>query len=146
MNGPPASRSALSALKLGFEAFREANRGAYVRYAEKWTGDPAEAERCVEAVLDALESRWVGVLGSDSPAARVWEELRAEAARRSADSGGRTRRFHTALRDDQADVVLLHHDLGLSVEHAAHLMGLDVPDARALLRGAERDLRAESDR
>ncbi|MFE6462245.1 hypothetical protein ACFVP0_32925 [Streptomyces cinereoruber] len=133
-------RARISDIRIGFEAFCEANRESYVRYAEKWVDDLAEARRCVEAVFDALEPRWVSVLGTQSPAARVWEDLRAEAAHRTADTGSPAEKFHAVLRDDQADIVLLHHDLRLPLERAARLMGLDRPIAQALLRGAERDL------
>ncbi|MEU6313796.1 hypothetical protein [Streptomyces sp. NPDC047014] len=135
-------RTRISGIRIGFEAFCEANRESYVRYAETWVDDRAEALRCVQAVLDALEPRWVSVLGTQSPAARVWEDLRTAAAHRTPDAGSPSpaEKFHAVLRNDQADIVLLHRDLRLPLDDAAHLMGLPEPSAQALLRGAERDL------
>ncbi|MCB5183047.1 hypothetical protein [Streptomyces antimicrobicus] len=104
--------------------------------------DPLSALRCVEAVLDSLRGRWTAVLGSECPAAAVWRDLRAETGRRIAGRTGRGGKLHAVLRDDQADIMVLHHHLSMSVDHAASLMGLTDHAARALLRGAERDLDA----
>ncbi|MEU5159690.1 hypothetical protein AB0G74_08795 [Streptomyces sp. NPDC020875] len=89
-------------------------------------------------MFTALGRRWPAVLASDCPAARVWKDLRAEAGRRTVTAVLRGGRFHTALRDDQADVMLLHHRLRMPIGDAAGLMGLPVHDAQALLCGAER--------
>jgi hypothetical protein len=126
---------------LEFAAFCETNRDAYVRYAQVRIDDHAEARRCVDAVFDALAARWVAVLRGERPAACAWRDLRTEAAQRSACAAGRAGRFHAFLREDQADMMLLHRHLQLPVDDAAGLMGLADHEARALLRGAERDLR-----
>ncbi|MCZ0978758.1 hypothetical protein O1L60_04420 [Streptomyces diastatochromogenes] len=60
-------RARICDTRIGFEAFCEANRESYIRYAEKWVDDRAEARLCVEAVFDALEPQWVSVLGTQSP-------------------------------------------------------------------------------
>lgn len=125
--------------RLEFLAFCEANRDVYLRYAQVRIEDQAEARRCVDAVLEAVELRWVAVLGSESPAARVWRFLRAEAGSFRSLPVKSEGQLHAVLREDQADIMLLHHQLQLSLNHAAGLMGLPDPDARALLRGAERD-------
>ncbi|MBM7166851.1 hypothetical protein JQK87_00090 [Streptomyces sp. G44] len=125
--------------QLPFAAFCEANRDAYLRYAEARLADPAAASRCVDAVLGAVGARWVAVLGSASPAAHVWRDLRARIDRQTAGAA----RLHAVLRGDQADIVLLHRHLGLPVDDAAHLMGLAGCEGRALLRGAERELAKE---
>lgn len=132
--------------RLEFAAFCEANREAYLRYAQERIEDPAEARRCVDAVLNALETRWIAVLGSECPAAQVWRDLRTETGHRTIGPAGRAGRFHAVLADDQADIMLLHHHLRLSVDRAARLMGLADHDARALLRGAERNLGSLRDR
>ncbi|WP_416484297.1 hypothetical protein [Streptomyces sp. CL12] len=124
----------------GYQALCEANRPAYVQYAEQRITDWAEARRCVDAVLEALDHRWTMVLSSQCPAASIWTDLRAEAARRTPRPGSRAVRLHAVLSPAQADIVILHHDLGLPVERAAHLMGMAGPIAHALLRGAEREL------
>ncbi|MFJ5737233.1 hypothetical protein [Streptomyces microflavus] len=96
-------------------------------------------------MLAALEDCWIAVLGDQCPAARIWTDLRTEATRRTHSAGGRAGRLHAILRPAQADIVILHHDLGLPVERAAHLMGMTGPVAHALLRGAERDLGPQFD-
>lgn len=132
--------------RLEFTAFCEANREAYLRYARERIDDPAEARRCVDTVLNTLEARWIAVLGSECPAAQVWRDLRAETGHRTIGPAGRAMKFHAVLADDQADIMLLHHHLRLSVDRAARLMGLADHDARALLRGAERNLGSLRDR
>ncbi|MGW1278883.1 hypothetical protein ACWD4V_18280 [Streptomyces tsukubensis] len=129
-----------SRFRLEFTAFCETNREAYLRYAQLRLQDPAQARHCVDTVLAALGRRWPAVLASDCPAARVWSDLRAEARHRTVTAALRAGRLHTALRDDQADIMLLHHHLRLPLDDAAGLMGLPRHDARALLRGAERAL------
>lgn len=126
--------------QLEFAAFCETNRAAYLRYAQVRLQDPAEATHCVDAVLGALGRSWPTVLATDCPAARVWKALRTEAGHRMVSAAARTGRLHAALRDDQADIMLLHHQLRLSIADTARLMGLPDHDARALLRGAERAL------
>ncbi|MGI5353056.1 hypothetical protein ACQEU8_33480 [Streptomyces sp. CA-250714] len=126
--------------RLEFAAFCEANRDAYLRYAQVRIEDPAEAKRCVDAVFDALGARWIAVLRSECLAARVWGDLRTEAGYRESGAAGRAGKFHAVLREDQADIMVLHRHLRLPVGHAASLMGLADHDARALLRGAEREL------
>jgi hypothetical protein len=133
-----ASRPPL--FRLEFAAFCEANQNVYLRYAQERIEDQAQARHCVDTMLDALETRWITVLGSECPAAQVWRDLRAETGHHTIGAAGRAGKFHAVLRDDQADIMLLHHHLRLSVDRAARLMGLADHDARALLRGAERNL------
>ncbi|MFC8247743.1 hypothetical protein [Streptomyces chartreusis] len=135
-----------SSFRLEFTAFCEAHRDAYLRYAQVRIEDRAEAVRCVDAVLEAVQARWVAVLGSACPAAQVWRELRDETGHRTVGVARRAARFHAVLRDDQADILVLHRHLLLPVDHAASLMGLADHDARALLRGAERDFESLPDR
>ncbi|MGW2478061.1 hypothetical protein [Streptomyces sp. NPDC001665] len=112
-----------------------------MQYVERRTGDHAEAQQCVDTVLAALKTRWTTVLSAPSPADRIWDALRVDAALRSSIS---TRSpadwLHAILQPAQADIVILHHELGVSVERAAHLMGMTSPNGHALLRGAERAL------
>ncbi|WP_143665478.1 hypothetical protein [Streptomyces sp. CS113] len=126
--------------RLEFAAFCEANRNTYLRYAHARLGDQADARQCVGVVLGDLGPRWIATLGSASPAARAWGDLRAETKRRTTGAAKRPGQLHTVLREDQADIMLLHHHLRLPVDAAAGFMGLASPEARALLRGAERDL------
>ncbi|MGG2460605.1 hypothetical protein ACO0M4_12440 [Streptomyces sp. RGM 3693] len=130
----------LRGFQLEYAAFCEANQASYHRYAMVRLADRVEARRCVESVLGNLEASWVAVLASECPAAWAWNSLRTEAAHRTLSALGRSGRFHAVLRDDQADIMLLHHHLRLPLDHAASLMGLSDHGARALLRGAKRDL------
>ncbi|GHA78208.1 hypothetical protein ACIQRS_04460 [Streptomyces termitum] len=133
------SRSRTS-LWLAYEAMCESNQHWYVRYAETWTADRSEARRCVQAALDAVEPQWTTALGTVSPAAWVWRGLRAKAEQHPAAKGSSAGRIHSLLPSDQADILLLHHELHLPLAGAARLMGLAGPEALALLRGAERRL------
>ncbi len=145
MNHRRGNSQRLSAPWLGYQALCEANRPAYVQYAEQRIADRAEARQCVDAVLEAVKGRWITVLGSQCPAARIWADLRTEAARRTPGAASRAGRLHAILRPAEADMVILHHHVGLPVERAAHLMGMANPIAHALLRGAERGLDPQFD-
>ncbi|MFE6774570.1 hypothetical protein [Streptomyces sp. NPDC057702] len=127
------------ARELELTAFREAHRDAYLRYAQARIDDQAQARACVDAVFDALAAHWLAVLGSACPAARVWAGLRGATEHRMWRERVRAGEYHTVLRGDQADIMLLRHRLRMPVDQAASLMGLTGHDGRALLRGAERD-------
>ncbi|MFJ8676353.1 hypothetical protein [Streptomyces sp. NPDC093589] len=123
---------------LEYTAFRELHLDWYLRYAYVRTGEWTRATHCVEAAFDALSSGWTTVLRSECPAARAWQLLREQAGERTTCSEGHSWSVHCLLRDAQADTVLLHHHLGLSIKQTAGLMGIDDHAVRALLRSAER--------
>ncbi|GAU71084.1 hypothetical protein SSP35_27_00050 [Streptomyces sp. NBRC 110611] len=128
--------------RLAYTAFRQLHHDVYLRYASVRTEDWHRAKQCVDAVFETLSTVWPATLRSDCPAARAWCLLRHEAAARACCRPGQTWRIHCLLEDPQADVVLLHDRLGLPVAQVAVLMGIDDYTVRALLRTAERSLRA----
>lgn len=131
-----------TAYGLEYAAFRELHEDVYVRYAHIRTDNSTRASRCVEAVFDTLCTRWPATLSSDCPAARAWFLLREQAGRHTDCTAGHAWSVHCLLPDPQADTVLLHCQLGLSVAQTADLMGVPDHTVRALLRGAQRALRS----
>ncbi|MFE1199569.1 hypothetical protein ACFW6E_43845 [Streptomyces olivaceoviridis] len=129
-----------NAFCLEYAAFRDLHLDWYLRYAYVRTGEWTRATHCVEAVFDALSARWVDALRSDCPAAQAWQLLRDYASERTVCTERHRWSIHCLLHDAQADTVLLHHRLGLSVAHTADLMGLHNHSVRALLRSAQRAL------
>ncbi|MER5973643.1 hypothetical protein ABT112_28640 [Streptomyces sp. NPDC002055] len=127
-----------AAFCLEYTAFRELHLDWYLRYAYVRVGEWTRATHCVEAVFDALSAGWATALRSACPAARAWQLLRDQAGERTTCAEGHSWSVHCLLHDAQADTVLLHHRLGLSITQAADLMGLDDHAVRALLRSAER--------
>ncbi|WP_159041631.1 hypothetical protein [Streptomyces sp. WM4235] len=127
-----------AAFCLEYTAFRELHLDWYLRYAHVRTGEWTRANRCVEAVFDALSASWATALRSACPAARAWQLLRDQAGERTTCSEGHGWSVHCLLNDAQADTLLLHHRLGLPITRTADLMGLDIHAVRALLRSAER--------
>ncbi|WP_217199894.1 hypothetical protein [Streptomyces buecherae] len=126
--------------RLEYAAFCETNRDAYLRYAQTRLMDQAEARRCVDTVLATLGAHWIAALGCANLAAQAWGNLRTETHHRALNAEHQVGNLYALLRDDQADIMLLRHHLGLPLDDAARLMGLANHDAQALLRGAERDL------
>ncbi|MFG2767439.1 hypothetical protein [Streptomyces rubiginosohelvolus] len=139
----PARRAGVpmpAAFGLEYTAFRELHLDWYLRYAYVRTGEWTRATHCVEAAFDALRAGWATALRSACPAARAWQLLRDQTGERTTCAEGHTWSIHCLLRDAQADTILLHHRLGLSVKQTAGLMGIDDHAVRALLRSAERTL------
>ncbi|MDK9497046.1 sigma factor-like helix-turn-helix DNA-binding protein [Streptomyces katrae] len=91
-------------------------------------------------MLDALGEAWPTVISSDRrPASIVWEMLVSRVAAASRDA--RERRssrgrdtLHSALPDQQADVVMLRYRLCLTAAETADLMGLEEPEVTVHLR------------
>ncbi|MFJ4800793.1 hypothetical protein [Streptomyces murinus] len=129
-----------NAFCLEYDAFCELHLDWYLRYAYVRTGEWTCATNCVEAVFDTLSAGWVDALRSDCLAAQAWKLLRDYARERTVCTEGHSWNIHCVLHDAQADTVLLHHRLGLSVAHTADLMGLHDHSVRALLRSAQRAL------
>ncbi|MFJ2175880.1 hypothetical protein ACIOHE_23685 [Streptomyces sp. NPDC087851] len=138
---PPLTTGTMpAAFCLEYTAFRELHLDGYLRYAYVRTGEWTHATQCVEAVFDALSAGWATALRSDRPTARAWQLLRDHAGERTTCAEGHSWIIHCLLHEAQADTVLLHHHLELSVTQTAALMGLDDHAVRALLRSAERAL------
>ncbi|WP_371792954.1 hypothetical protein OG285_31980 [Streptomyces sp. NBC_01471] len=131
-----------AAFCLEYSAFRDLHLDWYLRYAYVRTGEWTRAAHCVEAALDDLSAGWATALRSACPAARAWQMLRDQAGEQTTCAEGHSWSIHCLLHDAQADTVLLHHRLGLSIKQTAGLMGVDEHAVRALLRSAERALDA----
>lgn len=118
-------------MPLSFVAFCLRNGELYQRYAAVHVGAGPGARRLVEAVLGDLAMRWWEILSEPSPAAASWRVL---AARVSGVS--RSSRTYELLDARRADAVVLRYRLGLPVETAADLMGIEEADLARILRAA----------
>ncbi|MFC3352094.1 sigma-70 region 4 domain-containing protein [Streptomyces echinoruber] len=127
--------------RLEYFAFRQLHHDAYLDYAQVRTGSRVRAVRCVETVFDRLRDIWQAALRG-SPAAQAWGMLHEQANCHSDCGAGHVWPIHCLLEGRQADVVLLHRRLRLSVEEAADLMGVPDYTVRGLLRSADRALHA----
>ncbi|MFI0260585.1 hypothetical protein ACH4OW_16295 [Streptomyces sp. NPDC017056] len=138
----PEGGSTPMCFRLEYMAFRQMHHGPYLHYARVRTGDRAQAEQCVVAAFDALSTHWPMALRSNCPAAVAWSLLSREVDGRANCRARHAWSVHCLLEAAQADTVLLHHHLGLSVDKTAALMGLPDYAVRSLLRSAERVLEA----
>lgn len=127
--------------RLEYLAFRELHREAYLEYAHIRTGSRKQASHCVDNVFDRLRPAWHIVLRG-CPAAAAWDLLREEVGHLADCAPGHGWRVHCLLEGRQADVVLLHRRMNLSVNETSHLMGVPAHTVRGLLRGADRALQA----
>ncbi|MFE2159923.1 sigma factor-like helix-turn-helix DNA-binding protein [Streptomyces lydicus] len=127
---------------LGYTAFRLLYEDVYLTYAERRLGDRQAASGAVLAAFGALSAVWGEVLSSSSPAAIAWQVLDHAVCAGRPECG--TAQGVDALRDvlpaEQADAVLIHRCMGMSVREAAALMGIEESTLAALLRMAERNL------
>ncbi|GAA2939981.1 hypothetical protein GCM10010446_26720 [Streptomyces enissocaesilis] len=130
-----------SGISIEYAAFRQLNYAAYVDYAHVRTGNQETAMRCADITFDKLWTIWQTAL-RESPAARGWELLREQVEDLSTCSSGHDWTAHCLLQADNADAILLHRRLGLSVTEAAGLMGLPDYAVRGLLRTSDRMLGA----
>ncbi|MCP9211470.1 hypothetical protein [Streptomyces cucumeris] len=126
---------------LGYCAFRQMHRDSYLRYARVRVGDRGTA--VVGDVFDSLGCRWPEVLRSACPAAFSWRLLsrcvsEADRATGAADEG--LEGLYGALPAEQADAVLLHYRLGMTLTAGADLMGIGSSVMAAHLLMAERSL------
>ncbi|MFJ9461025.1 hypothetical protein ACIRST_38895 [Kitasatospora sp. NPDC101447] len=128
----------------GFAAFVLMQAEGYHRYARARLIDPGLSREVVEATLWLTERRWSAVLQRRSPTAYAWRILRRTVSAACFDaSDPSSDRLHRALPADHADAVLLHR-LGLPLEQAATLMGIERPQAHADLLMAQRLLQVEA--
>jgi hypothetical protein len=135
---PPTFHRALSV-----EAFFLLYTDRYLGYAGLRLRDRARCEAVVGQLLDALAAQWPAVLRSACPEAIAWRKLGALLTHAERAGGADRDRLYQLLRPEQADVVLLHRVMGLSVAEAGGLMGIDSSVVAGLLRAAERRAPAE---
>ncbi|KJS57049.1 hypothetical protein VM98_03015 [Streptomyces rubellomurinus subsp. indigoferus] len=127
-----------------FAAFVLMQTEGYHRYARARLIDPGLSREIVEAALRFTERQWGLVLQRRSPTAYAWRILRTAVSAACFDAPDpASDHLHRALPADNADAALLDR-LGLPVEQAAALMGIEAPQARADLLMAQRLLRVEA--
>ncbi len=126
----------------GYAGFRQLYRDRYLRYARLRVGDAADA--AVSAAFGHLADQWPRVMGSEiRPAAYSWRLLGGCVAAVGTDGAGTadaTGGLYGVLPAEQADAVLLHYRLGMTLTEAADLMGVDPSALAAHLLMAERRL------
>ena len=124
----------------GYAGFHQLYRDRYLQYAHLRVGGAATA--AVEATFGQLAPQWSVVLGSGTrPAAYSWGLLGRCVAAVCTDGPGAadaTGGLYGVLTAEQADAVLLHYRLGMTLTEAADLMGVDPSALAALLLMAER--------
>ncbi|MGK7235838.1 sigma factor-like helix-turn-helix DNA-binding protein [Streptomyces hygroscopicus] len=126
----------------GYVGFRQLYRDRYLRYARLRVGDAAEA--AVSAAFGRLANQWSMVMGSGMrPTAYSWQLLGGCVAAVGTDTAGPADAMgglYGVLPLEQADAVLLHYRLGMTMTEAADLMGVDPSALAAHLLMAERRL------
>ncbi|MGW6289083.1 hypothetical protein [Streptomyces sp. NPDC055107] len=121
MKSPPA------VLTNAFYAFYDLHRPAYAAFAAARL--PAEeAQIAVSHLFSLVADNWTIVVAERRPSAWAWERHTKVVARRS----GRT----TTVVED---IALLHHQLLLSVDQIASLIGTEAATVAALLAAADRE-------
>ncbi|WP_331733728.1 hypothetical protein OG948_60250 (plasmid) [Embleya sp. NBC_00888] len=114
------------------------HREPWRRYARVRLGDEEEGTRVADDALGRLAGAWDGLMRDANPTALAWDRLcREVGAHRPTRHGDRA---HRLLPAREADAVVLHYRLGLTLTAAAALMGTDVPEVAARLVLAERRL------
>jgi hypothetical protein len=112
-----------------FDAFRQRNYEPYLEYAALRLGQRHEAETTVAAAFTELAVSWTAVLGTAGPAAIAWHILHDHIDH----ALGHPARPGPAEAGRQQDARLLHHDLRLSSERTAEVMGIPPSDIAGLL-------------
>lgn len=142
---PCASRAALTVcMPLDYTAFCLMNQESYLRYARERLVDPQVAEATVKSALGELATIWPTALRSASTAAVAWRTMAAYVSRARTICTPAVRGaldcLHSILPALQADVLILHRQLALSIEETADLMGIEEPTVACYLLTAERRL------
>lgn len=121
-------------LTTSFYAFYDLHRPAYLAYAGALL--PAyEAPVAVEHTLTLVAHHWLTVVTMPSPSAWAWNVHTATIAHRT-----HVRRTQTE------DTVLLHEDLGLSIDRIATVTGTSTATAVTQLQHARRSTSARTPR
>lgn len=115
-----------------FDAFRQRHYEPYLAYALLRLDLEEAAEATVNAAFTELAVSWHRVLRSSEPAAIAWHMLHRyiDQALGQETSGSSADRAVGALRQDAR---LLHHQLHLSAERTAEVMGMALVDLVGLL-------------
>lgn len=140
---PGQAAPALAAADLGFRAFTERNQPRYTHYAAARIPLKPSVLTAVDATLAHACQHWDWLLSQPSLAADVWEELRYQVRRQADEAPPRDTEVATlyySLPETSADSVLLCRRLGMDIQEAAELMGLEPSAVEAGLSVARRAL------
>ncbi|MEU9097913.1 hypothetical protein [Streptomyces sp. NPDC048361] len=132
LEGPP-SRAASSAQQMAYDAFCARYEGVYVRYARVRLTSAEAADLTVRAALQGVAARWHLVLREASPAAACWSLVRGRIAARAQRPS-----MAALLTPADTDMLVLRYRLGLPLDEAAAVMGMEVPEFTVRLGGAIR--------
>ncbi|MGW1996329.1 hypothetical protein [Embleya sp. NPDC001921] len=126
---------------LDFAAFCLLHRARWAQYARLRVGDRVRGDRAVQSAVAELAVNWADMLRGPNPTAGAWRILGRAVTRAPGPTPAPARdTLHDALPWPQADAVLLHYRLGLTLTATADLMGTDPPEVAAHLVAAERTL------
>ncbi|MFD6076267.1 hypothetical protein ACFWG5_11875 [Streptomyces hydrogenans] len=137
------SPAAAGVSDLGFVAFTERNRPRYLRYASARLGVDSAVRSAVEATFAFAQAQWHWLLAQPGLSLDVWEELRYQVGCESEHYPPVIRnvaRLYDRLPQTSADSVLLCRHLGLDVDEASDLMGVERAAVEAGLVVAHRNL------
>ncbi len=156
-------------LPVDFTAFHQMHRPAYVRWAQTYLNNRADAEEAVDCAFEQLALSWLQVLSKENPAAYAWQVMKNRTVDLARARGRRAAlvdaaAFETAalreavdpigqleeslglyqaiesLPERQQDVVVLLYCHGYSINEAADHLGITPAGVRSLSRYARRHL------
>ncbi|MFI1583875.1 hypothetical protein [Embleya sp. NPDC020630] len=136
-DGEPAGSGGSAGAPIDFAAFCLLHRARWAQYARHRVGDPVRGERAVQSAVAELAGTWADMLRGPNPTAGAWRILGRAVTASHAPARGT---LYDALPWPQADAVVLHYRLGMTLTAAADLMGTDPPEVAAQLVLAERSL------
>ncbi|MFJ9079437.1 hypothetical protein ACIRO3_29985 [Streptomyces sp. NPDC102278] len=117
------------------------NETFYLRYARARALDEGTAAAAVDSTLAEAASQWPVLLHGPQPAAAIWLRLRLnveEMNRHVAHRNPLVDRLYGSFSSLVADAVVLHHQLHLSVDSAAGVMGVERSTVAGALLTARR--------
>ncbi|MGW5122321.1 hypothetical protein ACWEQ8_43975 [Streptomyces noursei] len=115
-------------------AFITTYRPIYLQYAKVRLKCEATSQLAVADALGKLAAKWPLALSSPNLPAAAWSILTGHLGA----SGQPNDPLRSLLSDQQADVVILRHRLGLGIRDVAHIMGLSQPMIIGQLRQARK--------
>lgn len=166
----PAGTAPIAHLPVDFAAFHQMHRLAYVRWAQAYLRNRADAEEAVDCAFEQLALHWPHVLSMENPAAYAWQVLKNRTVDAARARGRRPTlvdgaAFETAaLRDAvdpigqleeslslyqaiedlpvrQHDVVVLLYSHDYTIAEAARILGITEAGVRSSVRYAKHRLR-----
>ena len=134
-------------LPADFTAFCLLHGHHYLHYARVRLKDPGISKAVVERALGDIATAWPRALGSPAPAAFGWRSLSARVAgalvRTPATTDHAQDSMHRLLRAAEADAVICHRLMDLSVRDTASLLGVGAETVNQRLSAAADNLGTE---